>query len=80
MNEIKVTGLSFKEGSSPAPAPVSKMKQPADKDEVTQISAKLHPEHDKDLKEMIKRIPKRDRSGIYRAAVQKYLKEYLGQL
>lgn len=80
--QIKVGGLTIKEeGSSPAPAPSFPEKQlPVKKeDEVTQISAKLHPEHDKELKEMISRIPKRDRSGIYRKAVHKYLREYLGQ-
>lgn len=74
MSEIKVSGLTFKqEGAAPAPAPVVKKQQPADKDEVTQISAKLHPEYDRDLKEMIKRIPKRDRSALYRKAVRLYL-------
>lgn len=37
-----------------------------------QIAAKLHPEHDKDLIEKIKLIPRRERSYVYRQAMREY--------
>lgn len=37
-----------------------------------QIAAKLHPEHDADLIEWIKAIPKRERSYVYRQAIREY--------
>lgn len=40
-----------------------------------QIAAKLHPEHDKDLIEKIKKIPKRERSYIYREAMREYFQK-----
>jgi hypothetical protein len=81
--QIKVGGATIKPDWStpaPAPAPVSEEKQPAKKkaadDDVSQINAKLHPEYDADLKERIKRIPKRDRSGIYREALRQYFRNH----
>jgi acyl-coenzyme A synthetase/AMP-(fatty) acid ligase len=44
-------------------------------EEIKQLSAKLHPEYDEDLIKLIKLIPKRERSKIYRDALRKYLSE-----
>ena len=44
-------------------------------EEIKQLSAKLHPEYDEDLIKLIKLIPKRERSKIYRDALRKYLNE-----
>ena len=41
---------------------------------VRQISAKLHDEYDRELKQLIQKVPKRERSQLYRKAVFKYLK------
>jgi bifunctional N-acetylglucosamine-1-phosphate-uridyltransferase/glucosamine-1-phosphate-acetyltransferase GlmU-like protein len=49
-----------------------KKKSKAEED-IKQISAKLHPEYDQDLKEMIRKIPKRERSKLYRDAVRNHL-------
>jgi acyl-coenzyme A synthetase/AMP-(fatty) acid ligase len=43
-------------------------------EEIKQISAKLHPEYDQDLIKLIKEIPKRERSKIYRNALRMFLK------
>ena len=43
-------------------------------EEIRTLSAKLHPEYDKDLKEALVKIPKRERSKLYRDAVRMYLK------
>jgi acyl-coenzyme A synthetase/AMP-(fatty) acid ligase len=66
MDQIKInTGnLTLKAG------PGSQLKKEED---LKQISAKLHPEYDQDLIHQIKRIPKRERSKIYRDALRKYL-------
>lgn len=40
-----------------------------------QLSAKLHPEFDKELIKNIIKIPKRERSYTYREALNKYFKE-----
>lgn len=47
-------------------------------DKDPQIAAKLHPEHDKDLIERIKLVPKRERSYIYRKAVREYFERIDG--
>lgn len=46
----------------------------AKKDAIIQIAAKLHPEYDSDLIEEIEKIPKRDRSRIYREGMRFYFK------
>lgn len=43
-------------------------------DKDPQIAAKLHPEHDKDLIERIKKIPRRERSYVYREAMREYFR------
>lgn len=43
-------------------------------DDLKQLSAKLHPEYDQDLIREICKIPKRDRSKIYRDALRMYFK------
>lgn len=49
-------------------------KAPAEKkQDVIQLSAKLHPEYDRDLKEAIQKVPKRERSKVVRDAVRMYL-------
>jgi hypothetical protein len=53
------------------PGPVSKKVKK--EEDLKQISAKLHPEYDQDLIQMIKRIPKRERSKIYRDALRMFL-------
>jgi metal-responsive CopG/Arc/MetJ family transcriptional regulator len=44
-------------------------------EKITQISAKLNPELDKELIQGIKKIPKRERSHVYRVALKRYLRE-----
>lgn len=43
-------------------------------EDVKQISAKLHPVYDRQLREIMAQIPKRERSKFYRDAVNHYLK------
>ncbi|MCP3764943.1 hypothetical protein NLX67_21760 [Domibacillus sp. A3M-37] len=44
---------------------------------VRSLSAKLNPEYDKDLMDALTKIPKRERSKLYRDAVRLYLKQNL---
>lgn len=47
-----------------------------EKKKVSQISAKLNPEFDMELIDKIGKIPKRERSHMYREAVKRYLETY----
>ncbi|MCM3787455.1 hypothetical protein M3221_03370 [Domibacillus indicus] len=44
-------------------------------DPVRSLSAKLNPEYDKDLMDALTKVPKRERSKLYRDAVRLYLKQ-----
>ncbi len=61
---IKPNTIAKEPQKKPAEAPA---------EDVRYLSAKLHPEYDKDLKEAILQIPKRERSKLYRDAVRMYL-------
>lgn len=41
---------------------------------ITSISAKLHPEYDKELSDYIKSVPRRDRSRTYREGLLFYFR------
>lgn len=45
-------------------------------DNVKSLSAKLSPEYDQDLIDALAKIPKRERSKLYRDAVRLYLKQH----
>ncbi|PUB09603.1 hypothetical protein [Paenisporosarcina sp. OV554] len=45
-----------------------------EEEKITQISAKLNPEYDKEIIDGIRKIPRRDRSRTYREALSMYFK------
>jgi len=45
-----------------------------EEEKITQISAKLNPEYDEEIIKAIRKIPRRDRSREYRAALAFYFK------
>lgn len=45
-------------------------------DKPMQIAAKLNPVFDRELIEMINRIPKRERSHVYRQALTEYFEKH----
>ena len=67
-----MSDISIKVGSTTV------QRVPGRSEDIKQISAKLHPEYDQDLKDLIRKIPKRERSKIYRDALRKYLKDGIG--
>ena len=71
---MKMNDIQIKVGSQIRQPMERKEKQ----EDLKQISAKLHPEYDQDLKDLIRKIPKRERSKIYRDALRKYLKDGIG--
>jgi hypothetical protein len=86
MDDIRINGSNMKLKESQPGSSLSshkkpdiyeihnqKKKQQQTEEDVKHISAKLHPEYDQDLKEMIKKIPRRERSKFYRDAVRSFL-------
>lgn len=59
-----MSDISIKVGSTTV------QRVPGRSEDIKQISAKLHPAYDQDLKNMLSKIPKRERSKFYRDAVR----------
>lgn len=74
MNEeikINVGGMKL------IPASSSKKKEEEQPEEIKQISGKLHPEKDLDLIQEIMKVPKRERSRLYRDALRYYFRSQI---
>lgn len=67
--KINVSGLKIKGDPLAGSSALPKKQEEA----IKQLSAKLHPEYDQDLIEHIKKIPKRERSKLYRDALRFFL-------